>query len=159
MNRALRRDLSLVAWNANNIGSKHSDLLEFLARFKPDVLLLGETHLTPANRFRLPNYVVYRDDRVGRQGGGTAIAVRTSIGHHRVVLPQRTNLEATAIEVHGALGGVLVVSAYKPPRAELFAGDLDVIFDSHLRVILAGDLNCKHRVWNSRCLLYTSRCV
>ena len=98
MNRALRRDLSLVAWNANSIVSKHSDLLEFLARFKPDVLLLTEAHLTPAYRFRLPNYVVYRDDRVGQRGVGTAIAVRTSIGLHRVVLPQLTNLEATAID-------------------------------------------------------------
>ena len=71
-------------------------------------------------------------------------------GHHRVALPQLTNLEATAIEVHGALGGVLVVSAYKPPQAELLVGDRNVIFDSHRRVILAGDLNCKHRVWNSR---------
>ena len=53
MNRALKRDLSLVAWHANSVGPKH--LLEFLARFIPDVLLLSETHLTRANRFRLPN--------------------------------------------------------------------------------------------------------
>lgn len=66
-NRALKRDVSLVAWNANPVDPKHSNFLEFVALFKPSVLLLSETHLTPAYWFRLPNYEVYRDRRVGGQ--------------------------------------------------------------------------------------------
>ena len=49
--QSLKRDLELVAWNANGLASRHSELLEFVARHKPDVLLLGETHLTPHRRF------------------------------------------------------------------------------------------------------------
>ena len=110
-------------------------------RHKPDVLLLGETHLTPHRRFRLPNYVCYRDDRSGRAGGRTAIAVKASLRHHRVVLHQRRNLECTVVELHGALGGLLVVSAYKPTQTELLSNDLEAVFGAHRRVVLAGDLN------------------
>ena len=153
---------------------------------KPDVLLLklllNETHLTPANRLRLANYVCYRNERPGTAGGGTAVAVRLSLDHHRVVLPATTHLEVTAVEILNTLGGVLLVAAYKPPQKELLHPDLAVAFDAHRRVIMAGDLKCKHRDWNSRltapngkrlrrfadsrrvtvigpCLLYTSRCV
>ena len=42
--QSLKRDLELVAWNTNGLASRHSELLEFVARHKPDVLLLGETH-------------------------------------------------------------------------------------------------------------------
>ena len=92
----------------------------------------------------------YLDDRPGTAGGGTAVAVRTIIGHHRVLLPARSHLEVTAVEIHNTLGGVLVVSAYKPPAKELLHPDLAVVFDAHRRIIMAGDLNCKHRDWNSR---------
>ena len=43
-----------------------------------------------------------------------------------------------------------MVAAYKPPQKELLHPDLAVAFDAHRRVIMAGDLNCKHRDWNSR---------
>ena len=148
----LKRDLQIVAWNANGLAPRQIELVEFAARLKPDVLLVGETHLAPGKRFRLPNYVVYRNDRPGRAGGGTAIAVRANISHHRVDLPQRQHLECTAVELHGALGGVLVVSAYLPPNRELLRADMDAVFESHRRVIMAGDLNCKHSDWGSRML-------
>ena len=48
------------------------------------------------------------------------------------------------------LGGVQMVAAYKAPQKELLHRDLAVAFDAHRRVIMAGDLNCKHRNWNSR---------
>ena len=112
-------------------------------------------------------------------GGGTAVVVvRLSLEHHRVVLPATTHLEVTAVEMLNTLAGVPLVAAYKPPQKELLHPDLAVEFDAHRRVIMAGDLNCKHRDWNSRltapngkrlcrfadsrrvtCLLYTSRCV
>lgn len=159
--RTLQRDLKIVAWNANGLLARREELLEFMARHKPDVLLLSETHLTPHRQYRLPNYVLYRDDRPGPVNrparGGTAVAVKTSIGHHRVDLPPRVHLEATAVELHGALGGIVIVSAYKPPSATLLASDLDVVFQPYRKVILAGDLNCKHPDWGSRLITPNGR--
>ena len=92
----------------------------------------------------------YRNDRPGTAGGSTAVAVRHSLEHHRVLLPATTHLEITAVEMLNTLGGVFLVVAYKPPQKELLHPDLAVAFDAHRRVIMAGDLNCKHRDWNSR---------
>ena len=50
-------------------------------------------------------------------------------------------------ELHSALGGLLVVSAHKPPQTELMSNDLEAVFGAHRRVVLAGDLNCKHPDW------------
>ena len=49
MNKALKRDLSHIAWNANAVGYNQPELLEFLAWFESDVFLLSKTRLTPAN--------------------------------------------------------------------------------------------------------------
>lgn len=125
----LKRDLQIVAWNADSIYPKTDELREFLARLKPDVLL-RETHLTPGTVVRLSNYVLHRDDSSNRPGGGTAIEVKTSISHNRVILPPLAVLEATAVELPGVLGGVLLVSGYKPPQSPLLATDLLSIFDA-----------------------------
>ena len=49
----------------------------------------------------------------GLQGAAGVVAVRTTIGHHRIILPPTTYLEVTPVEIHQALGGALLVSAYK----------------------------------------------
>ena len=48
---------------------------------------------------------------------------------------------------YGALGDLLVVSAYKLPQTELLSNDLEAAFGAHRRVVLAGDLNCNHPHW------------
>jgi exonuclease III len=55
---SLKRDLRIVGWNANGPAARHEEHCEFLARHKPDVLLLAETHLNPHRQVRLPNPVV-----------------------------------------------------------------------------------------------------
>ena len=62
----------------------------------------------PASRLRLANYVCYRNDRPGTAGGGTAVAVRLTLEHHRVVLPAMTHLEGTAVELLNTLGLSLI---------------------------------------------------
>ena len=82
--------------------------------------------------------------------------VKYCIAHHRMVLPPRQNIEATAVELSKVLGGVLLVSAYKPPTAPVLDADLSCSFrGAYVKVILADDLNCKHPDWGS-CLATTS---
>ena len=57
MRRFLKRYLSILSWNANRLANKIQELQELLARINADVVLLNDTNLTPANRFRLANYV------------------------------------------------------------------------------------------------------
>ena len=43
-------------------------------------------------------------------------AVILSIAHHCHAQRQRTYLKTTAVEINGAVGGVLSVAAYKSPQ-------------------------------------------
>ena len=73
-----------------------------------------------------------------------------SISLHRVVLPQRRTLKYPTLELHGALGGLLVISAYKPPQPyKLLSNALEVVSGAQRRLVLAGVLNCKHPNWGS----------
>lgn len=64
--------------------------------------------------------------------------------------PPLVNLEATAIRIVMVNDvSYEIVSAYCPPAKRLLSPDLDAFFGRHPHVIVAGDLNAKHRNWNS----------
>jgi hypothetical protein len=52
-----------------------------------DVALLSETHLKQLERGFIPNYHIYRADRIPDREGGTAVAVRKGISSNHVQLP------------------------------------------------------------------------
>lgn len=112
--------------------------------------MVGETYLKPGKGFRLANMQVYRNDRAGAVGGGTAIVVRRDLDHHEIDLPALTSIEANAIVVKTASGDLRLISAYKPPHVALDTRDLDALLRDPMPTLLAGDLNCKHVAWNSR---------
>lgn len=57
---------------------KHKD--ELLARFSDyDVISINETNLEKDVKFSLKGYNVYRNDRIGKSGGGVLIAVKENI--------------------------------------------------------------------------------
>lgn len=51
------------------------------------MLLLSEIPLTPGRIVRLPIYVLHRENRPNRPGGGIDNGVNTSIVHNGVALP------------------------------------------------------------------------
>lgn len=87
----------------------------------------------PGQSARFPNYACYQNDIPGRAGvSGTAVAWKWK-------LPYRiTATHQLRIDIHGALGDVLLVSSprvnsvSKPPQNELLASDVDV---RHVNVI------------------------
>ena len=52
---SLQRDLTSIAWNADSLRPRLEELREFLARRKPDVLLISETWLRDQDTVRLLN--------------------------------------------------------------------------------------------------------
>jgi len=97
----------------------------------------------------MPGFKVYRSDR-NHFGGGVMLLVNNNLRHDSFSLPHLTGLEATAVclqlQNHSQL---LFVSAYLPPTTAITPTDLDAIFSPHDTVVLAGDLNCKHVLWNN----------
>jgi Reverse transcriptase (RNA-dependent DNA polymerase)/Endonuclease-reverse transcriptase len=138
------------AWNANGIQARRTEFHSFITTNSIDVALLCETRLTANNRLLLANYAVYRTDRPTGRGGGTAIAVKTGIKHHQLVLPALAQLEATGVMTTTRNGPLRIIAVYRPPRGVLCATDIAKLLDAPEPTIIGGDFNAKHPAWNSR---------
>ncbi|GFT55959.1 nucleic-acid-binding protein from transposon X-element [Trichonephila clavipes] len=107
-----------------------------------------ETHLGPADSFKLPNYICHRSDRLSHRGGGTAIFVRNSLRHH-VVSFNTSTFENTTVRIELGNNTHLTLSCiYKPPRNHINTSELDAILNASPKVMLFGDFNAHHPCWN-----------
>ncbi|GJQ67637.1 hypothetical protein Trydic_g8428 [Trypoxylus dichotomus] len=111
-----------------------------------DVLLIGETHLRASDRLSLRNFRVYRTDREGARGGGTAIMIKSSIDHYAGRELDLHNIDPTNTTVNLATGPIQLVAAYKAANKLMLESDLSEIFSTRRATILAGDLNAKHPI-------------
>jgi hypothetical protein len=100
-------------------------------------------------KFKCPNYVIYRSDRVNKRGGGSAILIRKNLKHNEFLLPHLQHMEATAIQLHINKELIILVFVYNPP-VKIIQRDLDLLIGTGRKVILAGDLNAKHITWRAR---------
>jgi len=78
------------------------------------------------------------------------LLVNSTLHNDSFPLPPMTGLEATAvcIQLHNH-NNLILASAYLPPSTTLSPSDLEAIFASQDAIILTGDLNCKHAIWNN----------
>jgi hypothetical protein len=121
---------------------------QFLSEHGVDICL-NETHLVAERALRFANYVCYRTDWP-TPGEGTAILVHKGIDHYSVPLSGLQYLEATAIHLVLATRPMKLVSAYLAPTQPLIESDLTECLSGGIPVLMAGDLNAKHKDWNSR---------
>lgn len=144
--------LSLLNWNANGLTSKRVIFIDFLACHDVDVACVTETHFAPGQNFKIPNYRVYRDDRIpaGKASGGVAVIIKKNICHEPIVLPPMICFEIQGISISLANGSQLrIFSAYRS-RKPLFVSDLNSIFvGNNTPTMMVGDFNCKHPAWFS----------
>ena len=82
--------------------------------------------------------------------GGTITLVRRGIDHYSVPVSKLRQMEAITICVN--IGGtpVKLMAVYLSPLRSLVDADLFECIGGGTPVILAGDLNDKHKDWNSR---------
>lgn len=142
----------LATWNANGgLKQKSSELLHFMKEHNLAIMLITETHLLETDKWNLANMAIYRSDRPGkRRGGGTAIVIQSNVNHHQLPTPNLKTLEAVQVQVQSALGPLNIVSAYGRPNQKLHTEDISALLQQTTPTIIAGDLNAKHRSWNSR---------
>jgi endonuclease/exonuclease/phosphatase (EEP) superfamily protein YafD len=100
-------------------------------------------------RFYVPNYHIYRNDRLDGNRGGTAVAVKKKIPHTCVDLPPLLSLEATGVSIPTGHTEMLLTSVYKSPLRAWRDADITEFLNLRQKSILAGDLNAKDPVWNS----------
>jgi hypothetical protein len=69
MAATVHRPPKVVAFNVNGTGSQGYELRKQMQDLKIDLALFTETHLKPHMRFYIPNYHIYRNDRLDGNKG------------------------------------------------------------------------------------------
>lgn len=153
--------MKIYSINVNSIVSiqKRATLVAFLNKYKPDVVLLGETKLNTKHKLSFEHYNMIRNDRINSQfGGGTAILIKkqyayTEFRPGEISLFQR--LEVTSIKLSLPDNNQLYICAVYAPKGDEFNSEFQRFFDimrfacTNNYYIIAGDLNAKHTNWNN----------
>ncbi|GFV16039.1 probable RNA-directed DNA polymerase from transposon X-element [Trichonephila clavipes] len=140
--------LRVLSCNPNSVKYKLGELRNFLSDEDPDIIGIQETHLGPADFFKLPNYICHRSDRLSRSGGGMAIFVGNSLRHHVVSFNTNTFENTTVKFELGNITHLTLSCIYKPPRNHINTTELDAILNASPKVMLLGDFNSHHPCWS-----------
>ncbi|KAJ3616681.1 hypothetical protein MTP99_014375, partial [Tenebrio molitor] len=113
---------------------------------KVDVMSICETKLTPRDKLKITDYVIYRKDRPDAvNAGGVALLIHKNIPHIKINQNLNNNIELTGVKL---TNGIHIYAAYNKPSSRFTVNDLDAIFNTATKVIVAGDFNSKHPTWN-----------
>ncbi len=106
----------------------------------------------------LDRYILFRQDRLQRRGGGIAVYVESSLNPTRHNLPddaqQSPGFEAVICELHTTRCTLPVLTVYRSPsaseddHARLFRA-MDAVSKRHTECIIFGDFNAPHIAWDS----------
>ena len=71
--------MNIVFWNSQGLRPKRKELHNYLLENQIDILAPNETFLKPKLKFHLPDYDIYKNDRLVGTKGGVAILVKKGI--------------------------------------------------------------------------------
>lgn len=139
------------------MAKKQPELVEFLQSHQIDVAVITETHLKPANNFRLPHHSLVRLDRTGTQiGGGVAVAIKRGLEYRTLPDLRLSTIEAVGVELSSPDGPLKIIAAYCPTQCRKTDGsslrlknDLQKLTRWKSKFIVAGDFNARHALWGN----------
>ena len=142
---------SIAIWNANGAKHKYIEISNFLHEHDIDVFVMTETHLSPDTRLNFANYNTFRTDRIHHRGGGSLILTKRAIDASLISTDREHGYETTTVRIKlTKYGAVNITSMYSPPDNRLDRSDLERLFPSNQKTLLAGDLNAKNIAWGCR---------
>ncbi|KAL4104985.1 hypothetical protein QTP88_020260 [Uroleucon formosanum] len=141
-------DSLIINWNANGIKKNRNTFAAFLSAHNVYIACVSETHLIASDKIKFDGYTTYRKDRIAvRPSGGVAIIIKSKIKHRLTYLPATQTLEAVAISITINQSITTIISAYQSSSFQMYINDFEKILNSYQKIILVGDLNCKHTTW------------
>ena len=147
-----KQTLTMISVCHINITSitKHKE--ELLARFSNyDVISVNETNLKSERQFALKGYNIYRNDRVGKTGGGVLLAVKHHIKCREILNKTTRKNEAIAVEIETqTFKSILISSIYVPPTAKIDLSIFSELYNINNNCIVVGDLNAAFQQMGSR---------
>lgn len=148
------KELAILSWNAAGIANKFIELQDLIEEKNIDIFLLQETFLKPQKKFGIPNYKIYRSDRLDGKFGGTLIGIKKNIVHNRLENFKTKLIEHTSIEIEMYNGEIYtIMSVYISPSQrdyKTIEEDLNLIFKCNRKIIAGGDFNSKNTAWKCR---------
>lgn len=123
--------------------------MQFLPDHDIDIVLVQETLLKTANRFKIPNHDVYRNHRDNERGGGTTHVIKNLLSYCEMAPPRTSQFENTRGQLLIGNTTIIMLSIYRQPHVTTSNKDLEVNFNHNTILVAAGDYNTKHDAWNS----------
>ena len=131
---------------------KYDELIILTSNLSPDCVAITETwltNLTPDEDLQIPNYELFRSDRLGRIGGGVCLFIRNSFKPVKINQPHQNDFDVVSVRLSV---DVVVCCFYIPPNLPVSShrsiNDFcDQMHDSILETfprtsfILCGDFN------------------
>ena len=135
-----------------NITSIVKHKYELLAKYSTyDIISVNETNLKRDQKFVLKGYNIYRNDRVGRRGGGVLLAVKQHIKCYEIFNDTIGENEIIAIEIPTtALKSIIIASMYVPPKVQINGNVFQTIYNLNNNCMIIGDLNAAIEEMGSR---------
>ncbi|KAG5862499.1 hypothetical protein JTB14_036198 [Gonioctena quinquepunctata] len=143
--------LTMLSWNANGLREKIIELEDLILELNLDIIFVQETHLKNVP-IGIPNYKMYRKDRLAHRGGGVAIFVKRSLKHEQTAInyDRTSGTEVVGVKITTSRGPINLFSVYNPPNNELANDFLGMIIaESVTPTIVAGDFNAKQISWSN----------
>lgn len=135
--------LKIIFCNIEGVSNKLHIIRHFLWIQNPDIFFLIETFLKPHSKinFNNPNYRLFRQDRPSDvRGGGIAVLIKKGI-NFRLLQQKRSSIEHISILVENQLK---LIGGYSPPQNKLHETDFFNLINTHNKVLIMGDPNCRH---------------
>ena len=145
--------------NMRGLLSKKESLEEIIEEVKPTLICLTETHLKEEEEFNLKSYKIFRNDRIGKDGGGVLFAVDKKLKDITVEVEKcNTNCETLWVVInnkHGRWGTSIragIVYAPQECRTKIdvykeiykqIEEQIEIAGKQKQRLLLMGDFNCK----------------
>lgn len=136
----------IIAFNINALNPRHKQqtLVQYINFYKPTVVLLSETKLKPHTRFSIPNYKIFRCDRLENGGGGTMVIIRNNIRAKQLSI-QSNLFETCTVQCQINNQPVIIMAAYIPTDCKAKYSDFHNFFSQfNYSIIIGGDLNSRH---------------
>jgi exonuclease III len=147
---------SFLILNARSLVPKLDELAVIVTAYHPSIIVITESWLsenTDNSQRLLPNYAApYRQDRIGKKGGGVCVYISSNIRKSSNALQRQTSLPFESLWIDIPDCKLFVCAVYIPPNlskdimesiAKQIMEDVDFLKNEspHHHVILTGDFN------------------
>ncbi|GIY01602.1 putative RNA-directed DNA polymerase from transposon X-element [Caerostris extrusa] len=117
-------------WNASGIRRQLAEIIKFVSDHDLDLFLIQETFLQPGINAEIPNFKLYKNDRINIRSicarGGTCIYIKNALVHHQIPTPTLTSTEATIINLKITKDiSIALISIYCLPGRESSINDIE----------------------------------